>query len=133
MVCAVNGACVSGALEVALSASFVVASEQARFADTHARVGLLPGWGLTVELPRAIGVRRARQMSFTGNFMGADEAHAYGLVNHVVHHGELLPFTRSIAADICGNEQDVRLPVVGDVPQLEYDDSNQICEDPPAE
>ena len=45
-------------------------------------------------------------MSFTGNFMGADEALAFGLVNHVVPHDELLPFTRQIATDIIGNEQD---------------------------
>lgn len=66
----------------------------------------MPGWGLTVLLPQAIGVRRAREMSFTGNFMSAGEALAFGLVNHVVAHDDLLPFTRRLAADICGNEQD---------------------------
>ena len=66
----------------------------------------MPGWGLTVLLPQAIGVRRAREMSFTGNFMLADEALACGLVNHVVPHAELIPFTRQIALDIIGNEQD---------------------------
>jgi enoyl-CoA hydratase len=66
----------------------------------------MPGWGLTVLLPQAIGVRRAREMSLTGNFMGAEEALAFGLVNHVVSHGDLLPFTRLIASDIIGNERD---------------------------
>jgi enoyl-CoA hydratase len=66
----------------------------------------MPGWGLTVLLPQAIGVRRAREMSFTGNFMLADEALAFGLVNHVVPHADLIPFTRQIALDIIGNEQD---------------------------
>ncbi len=66
----------------------------------------MPGWGLTVLLPQAIGVRRAREMSFTGNFMAADEALQRGLVNHVVPHAELIPFTRSIAADIVDNETD---------------------------
>ena len=65
----------------------------------------MPGWGLTVLLPQAIGVRRAREMSFTGNFLSAEEALQFGLVNHVVAHDDLLPFTRSIAADICGNDQ----------------------------
>ena len=65
----------------------------------------MPGWGLTVLLPQAIGVRRAREMSFTGNFMLADEALQWGLVNHVVPHDELLPFTRKLATDIIGNEQ----------------------------
>jgi enoyl-CoA hydratase len=66
----------------------------------------MPGWGLTVLLPQAIGVRRAREMSFTGNFMLADEALHFGLVNHVVAHADLLPFTRQIAANIIDNEQD---------------------------
>jgi enoyl-CoA hydratase len=65
----------------------------------------MPGWGLTVLLPQAIGVRRAREMSFTGNFLSAQEALQWGLVNHVVPHEELLPTARRIAADIVGNDQ----------------------------
>jgi enoyl-CoA hydratase len=65
----------------------------------------MPGWGLTVLLPQAIGVRRAREMSFTGNFLSADEALHFGLVNHVVPHADLLPFTRKLATDIIGNDQ----------------------------
>ena len=57
VICAVNGACVSGGLEIALSSSFIVASERARFADTHARLGVVASWGLTALLPRAVGVR----------------------------------------------------------------------------
>ena len=68
-------------------------------------VGVMPGWGLTVLLPQAIGVRRAREMSFTGNFLSAEEALHFGLVNHVVPHEQLLPFTRALAADIIGNDQ----------------------------
>jgi enoyl-CoA hydratase len=56
-------------------------------------------------LPRVIGVRRAREMSFTGNFMLADEALTFGLVNHVVAHDDLMPFTRKLAQDIIGNDQ----------------------------
>jgi enoyl-CoA hydratase len=102
---AVNGVAVTGGFELALNCDFLVASEHAKFGDTHSRVGVMPGWGLTVLLPQAIGVRRAREMSFTGNFMGAEEALAFGLVNHVVPHAELLPFTRALAADIVGNDQ----------------------------
>jgi enoyl-CoA hydratase len=102
---AVNGVAVTGGLELALNCDFLVASERAKFGDTHAHVGIMPGWGLTVLLPQAIGVRRAREMSFTGNFIDADEAFRLGLVNHVVPHGELIPFTRRLAADIVGNEQ----------------------------
>ena len=102
---AVNGVAITGGFELALNCDFLVASENAKFGDTHSRVGLMPGWGLTVLLPQAIGVRRAREMSFTGNFMGADEALAFGLVNHVVAHADLIPFTRRIALDIIGNDQ----------------------------
>lgn len=100
VVCAVNGACVTGALEIALSCTFVVASERARFADTHARLGVVAGWGLTALLPRAVGVRKAAELSITGNFVDAREALRIGLVNHVVPHEELLPFTRALVDDI---------------------------------
>jgi enoyl-CoA hydratase len=103
---AVNGVAITGGLELALNCDFLVASERAKFGDTHTRVGVMPGWGLTVLLPQAIGVRRAREMSFTGNFVGAEEAFHLGLVNHVVAHEELLAFTRSLATDITGNDQD---------------------------
>jgi len=103
---AINGVAITGGLELALNCDFLVASERAKFGDTHTRVGVMPGWGLTVLLPQAIGIRRAREMSFTGNFMGAEEALQFGLVNHVVRHDELIDFTRRLAADIVGNEQD---------------------------
>jgi enoyl-CoA hydratase len=102
---AINGVAITGGFELALNCDFLIASEHAKFGDTHSRVGVMPGWGLTVLLPQAIGVRRAREMSFTGNFMAADEALAFGLVNHVVAHDELMPFARRIAADIIGNDQ----------------------------
>jgi enoyl-CoA hydratase len=103
VICAVNGACVSGALEVALSCSFIVASDRARFADTHAQLGVVPTWGLTALLPRAIGARKACEMSVTGAFVDAAEALRIGLVNHVVNHDELLPFTLSLAERIPTN------------------------------
>jgi enoyl-CoA hydratase len=102
---AINGPAVTGGFELALNCDFLVASELAKFGDTHARVGLMPAWGMSVLLPQAIGVRRAREMSFTGNFIDAAEALTLGLVNHVVPHDELIPFTRQLAADIAGNDQ----------------------------
>jgi enoyl-CoA hydratase/carnithine racemase len=103
VICAVNGACVSGALEVALSCTFIVASERARFADTHAMLGVVPTWGLTALLPRAVGVRMAREMSITGAFIDATQAHRLGLVNHVVPHDQLLAFTHELAARVPAN------------------------------
>ena len=97
---AINGAAVTGGLELALACDFLIASERARFADTHARVGVMPGWGLTIALPQAIGLRRARQMSFTGNYVDAATALAWGLVNEVVPHEQLLERARQIALDV---------------------------------
>ena len=102
VICAVNGACVTGGLELALSCTFVVASQRARFADTHARLDVVAGWGLTALLPRAVGVRKAAEMSITGNFVDADEALRLGLVNHVVPHDGLASFTRALALEVAG-------------------------------
>ncbi len=102
VICAVNGACVTGGLEIALSCTFVVASDRARFADTHARLDVVAAWGLTALLPRAVGMRKAAEMSITGNFVDAAEALRLGLVNHVVAHDELGPFTEGLARDIAG-------------------------------
>ena len=119
---AINGVAVTGGFELALNCDFLVASERAKFGDTHTRVGVMPGWGLTVLLPQAIGVRRAREMSFTGNFMDADEALRFGLVNHVVPHDELIPFSRRIAADIIGNDQDGVRQIRQTYAQIAHDD-----------
>jgi enoyl-CoA hydratase len=102
---AINGVAVTGGFELALNCDLLIASERSRFADTHARVGVQPGWGLTVLLPQAIGIRRAKELSATGNYLNADTALAWGLVNHVVPHDELLPFCRRLAADIVSNDQ----------------------------
>lgn len=102
---AVNGAAITGGFEVALRCDLLIASEKAAFADTHARVGIMPGWGLTVLLPEAVGMRRARELSMTGNFLDAKTALDWGLVNHVVPHGELLPFCQKLAADMASNDQ----------------------------
>lgn len=101
---AVNGAAVTGGLELALACDFLIASDRATFADTHARVGIMPGWGMTYALPEAVGVRRARQLSATGNFIDAATALSWGLVNHVVPHAELVDFTVALAADAAAND-----------------------------
>ncbi|WP_137147900.1 enoyl-CoA hydratase [Mycolicibacterium sp. CR10] len=102
---AINGAAVTGGLEIALYCDILVASEQARFADTHARVGLLPTWGLSVRLPQKVGVGMARRMSMTGDYLSAEDALRTGLVTQVVAHHQLLDTARQIAASIVGNNQ----------------------------
>jgi enoyl-CoA hydratase len=102
---AINGAAVTGGLELALYCDILIASEQARFADTHARVGLMPSWGLSVRLPQRIGVGLARRMSLTGDYLSAADALRAGLVTEVVPHSELLPAARTVATAIVGNNQ----------------------------
>jgi hypothetical protein len=93
----VNGVAVTGGLEIALSCDLRIASERAVFADTHARVGVMPGWGLTVRLPQVVGQARALEMSLAGTRVDAATALSWGLVNHVVPHGELLSTALDIA------------------------------------
>jgi enoyl-CoA hydratase/carnithine racemase len=102
---AINGAAVTGGLELALYCDILIASEQARFADTHARVGLLPTWGLSVRLPQKVGVGLARRMSLTGDYLSAADALRAGLVTEMVPHDRLLPAAREVAASIVGNNR----------------------------
>jgi len=103
---AINGAAVTGGLELALYCDVLIASEQACFADTHARVGLLPTWGLSVRLPQKVGVGLARRMSLTGDYLSAADALRAGLVTEVVPHDQLLTSARAVASSIVGNNQD---------------------------
>ncbi len=97
---AVNGVAITGGFEVALACDVLVASRTARFADTHARVGIVPGWGLSQKLSRMIGIGRAKELAFTGNFLDAETALQWGLVNHVVEPEKLLPFAHKLASDM---------------------------------
>lgn len=97
---AINGVAATGGFELALWCDMLVATNTARFVDTHARVGLVPGWGLSQRLSRMIGINRARELSFTGNFLPAQQAESWGLVNRVVDAADLLPTCESIAKDI---------------------------------
>ena len=106
-IAAVNGVCVTGALEIALACDMIVASERARFADTHVKAELMPGWGMSAALPAAVGRRKAIELSLTGAFVDADEALRIGLVNHVVPHDELLARTYELAHSIRTHDQAV--------------------------
>jgi len=97
---AINGVAITGGFEVALACDVLIASTNARFADTHARVGILPGWGLSQRLSRVIGPYRAKELSLTGNFVDAATALAWGLVNRVVEPDALMPAALALAADM---------------------------------
>lgn len=97
---AINGVAITGGFELALACDILLASRRARFADTHVQVGVIPGWGLSQRLSRRIGVSRAKELSLSGNFIDADTALAWGLVNRLVAPEALLPAARALAADI---------------------------------
>jgi len=101
IIAAINGHAITGGFEMALACDVLIASEAARFADTHARVGILPGWGLSQRLPRLIGVSRAKQLSFTGQPLFAEQALVWGLVNEVLPVEELMPRAMELAAAMC--------------------------------
>lgn len=106
-VAAVNGPAVTGGLELVLGCDVAIASQHARFADTHARVGIHPSGGLSVLLPRYVGLRRALGMSLTGRFVDAGEAASMGLVNAVVPHEELGAATGQVVEAIAGTDPEV--------------------------
>jgi enoyl-CoA hydratase len=105
VIAAVNGPAVTGGLELVLHADIVIASHRARFADTHCRIGVMPGWGMSVLLPQAVGQRRAKEMSLTGNHITAAEAAQWGLVNRVVEHDQLLPIALALAEDVASADR----------------------------
>jgi enoyl-CoA hydratase len=98
---AINGNTITGGFELAMQCDFLIASENARFIDTHAKVGIHPGWGMTQLLQQAVGQRMAKQLSFTCKPLSAQDALRCGLVNEVVPHAELIPRVKKIAQDIC--------------------------------
>ena len=98
---AINGHAITGGFEIALNCDFLIASENASFMDTHARIGIHPGWGMTQLLQQAVGRRRARQVSFTCAPVTARTAYEWGLVNEVVPHERLMARAGEIAGEIC--------------------------------
>jgi enoyl-CoA hydratase len=100
IIVAVNGVAATGGFELALMGDILLASEYARFADTHCRVGLAPGWGLSQKLSRLIGPSRAKEAHFTGNFISAEQAEEWGLVSRVVPDDNLMSDARHVAEDI---------------------------------
>lgn len=104
---AVNGHAITGGLEMALCCDFLIASNRAVFIDSHAKLGIHPGWGVSQLLQQAIGRRRAKQMSFTGQPVSALQALEWGLVNEVVPEDRLMTRVREIAGQICSVNRDM--------------------------
>ncbi len=99
----VNGYCMTGALELAMACDLIVAAEEATFADTHAKWGLRPTWGMSQRLPRLVGVARARELSFTGRRFSGTDAAAWGLAVRSVPLEELDTAVEELIAEVVAN------------------------------
>lgn len=104
---AINGVAITGGFEVALACDVLICSTNARFADTHARVGITPGWGLSQKLSRCIGPYRAKELSLTGNFLDAARAYDWGLVNRVVAPEALMDEALKLAREMADIDADM--------------------------
>ena len=90
IIAAVNGPCVTGGFELALGCDFIIASERAKFADTHTKIGALAGGGMTARLPHRVGYTWAKQITYTSIPVDAATALRIGIANEVKPHEELL-------------------------------------------
>ncbi len=111
---AINGPVFTGGLEMALGCDFLIASQRAVFADTHARVGILPGGGMTARLPQLVGGAMARRLSMTSEVVDAARAEQIGLVTEVVPHDRLLPR----AVELAGQIAEVPAPIMAGLKQI---------------
>lgn len=103
VIAAVNGFALGGGLELAMACHFRIASDNAKMGLPEVSLGVIPGYGGTQRLPQLIGKGRAMEMIMTAGMIGAEDAKAWGLVNHVVSQAELLDFTKGITAKIIKN------------------------------
>ena len=103
VIASVQGHCYTGALELVLACDLLVASESAKFADTHGRWGMTPTWGMSQRLPRRVGLLRAKEMMLTGRVISGAESIAIGLSNACVPDAELEKRTEDLARSIAAN------------------------------
>lgn len=103
---AINGFAITGGFEIALMCDILIASEQAKFADTHVRMGVVPGWGLSQRLSMLVGASRAKEMSYSARYVDAHTAANWGLVNRVLAADELIPYCLELAKDIQAADRD---------------------------
>jgi enoyl-CoA hydratase len=106
VIAAVNGHCYTGAMEIVLACDIIIASDEAKFGDTHVKWGLRPSWGMSQRLPRAVGYYKAKELSFTAAVIDAAEAKRIGLVSHTVSSDKLLDTARKIAHQIQANSRE---------------------------
>jgi len=100
VIAAVNGFCLGGGNEIAMGCDIIIASDKAKFGQTEVNIGIIPGGGGTQRLPRLIGACRAKELIYTGDIIGAEEAYRLGLVNRVVPADQLMATARELAKKI---------------------------------
>ena len=103
VIASVQGHCYTGSLELALACDLLIASDSAKFADTHGKWGMTPTWGMSQRLPRRIGPLKAKEMMFTGRIVSGAESVALGLANECVADEDLIPRTISLAQQVVAN------------------------------
>jgi len=103
VIAVVNGFCITGAMEIVLGCDLIIASEEAKFGDTHARWGLRPTWGMSQRLPRAVGMLKAKELSFTADLITGKEAQQLGLVNMAVPPDKLEETVQQLIEKLTAN------------------------------
>lgn len=103
VIAAINGFALGGGLELAMSAHFRIASDNAKMGLPEVTLGVIPGYGGTQRLPQLVGKGRAMEMIMSATMIDAETAKNYGLVNHVVSQAKLIEFTKGIASKIAKN------------------------------
>ncbi len=102
-ICALNGFCFTGAMEIMMAFDLIYAAEEAKIGDTHTKWGILPKWGMTQRLQHVVGVRKAKELSFTAQAISGTEAARIGLINAAVPLEELEKVVSEKAAQIIEN------------------------------
>ncbi len=100
MIASVNGYAPGGGTELSLCCDMVLAADNAQFGLAEIKIGVIPGAGATVRLPRWVGKAKAMEILMTGDFIPAEEAHRIGLINHVVPTDQLATFTKEFALKV---------------------------------
>ena len=100
MIAAVNGDCMGGGLEIALACDFIYCADHARFALPEGKLGIMPGAAGTQNLPRAVGVRRAKEIIMTGRMFNTEKALQWQLVNEVLPASDLLDAVLKVTEEI---------------------------------
>ncbi len=100
VIAAVQGFCLGGGLELALSCDFIYASKNAKLGLPEVSLGLFPGFGGSQRLPRLIGRNQAKELIYTGKMVSAEEARALGIVNKVCEPSSLMSDAEEVAREI---------------------------------